>query len=126
MTWLPVLDERHRVAGVLTAPAVVHGCGTELRGTQQETVHGDAVLVEVEVESGSSLAGTPLSRCRFPDRTVVMSLQRGPQSLASRPGGVLHPGDRLTLLTTSTGATRIDALASSHGDNSAPLRTGHT
>jgi H+/Cl- antiporter ClcA len=109
--WAPVLDGGLRIAGVLTISAVVGGYGPEPQtALHRAPLDADTALIEVVLATDSPLAGTAFGQASLPPRTIVITVERGPCSFAPRPGHILQPGDRLTVLAASTAVSAISEL----------------
>jgi CBS-domain-containing membrane protein len=112
LNWLPVLDERRRVVGILSVSAVVGGYLRELRTPLRQAARSDpeTTLIDVVVEEGSPLVGAALRAAGLPVHTVVTTVGRGNSSLVPGPNTALRPGDRLEVLTEAVDVPRIEEL----------------
>jgi H+/Cl- antiporter ClcA len=112
LNWLPVLDERRRVTGILSVSAVVRGYLRELRTPLREAARSDpqTTLIDVTVGEGSPLAGAALRAAGLPAHTVVTTVGRGNSSLVPGPNTILRVADRLEVLTEDADMARIEEL----------------
>jgi H+/Cl- antiporter ClcA len=112
LNWLPVLDERRRIAGILPVSAVVRGYLRELRTPLREAARSDpeTTLIDVVIQEGSPLIGEALRSAGLPMHTVVTTVGRGNSSLVPGPNTVLGAADRLEVLTEAADVPRIEEL----------------
>jgi CBS-domain-containing membrane protein len=113
LNWLPVLDERRRVTGILSISAVVRGYLRELRTPLRQAARSDpdTTLLDVTVEAGAPLVGATLRAAGLPVHTVVTTLQRaGGPSLVPGANTVLQQGDRLEVLTREADIDEVERL----------------
>ncbi len=110
--WVPVLDDARRVVGIVTTSALVRGyrAGLQRNLRQISQVSRDVAVVDATVAEGSPLAGRSLADARLPVGTLVMTLQRGTEQLLPRGDTVLHPGDRVGILTRRADEHRVQGL----------------
>jgi H+/Cl- antiporter ClcA len=123
LNWLPVLDQRRRVAGILSVSAVVRGYLRELRTPLRQAARSDpeTTLIDVVVQEGSPLVGATLRAAGLPVHTVVTTVGRGSSSVVPGPNTVLRAADRLEVLTEDADIARIEELcrAASGSDGAA-------
>jgi chloride channel protein, CIC family len=98
--WVPVLDDRRRVVGIVSA-------GDLVRGWQQTMQHAmrrltDAAsrtsTLEGMISPGSPAAGRPIGELGLPRGAVVVSTVRRGSLLSPTPRQTLEPGDTVTVL----------------------------
>jgi H+/Cl- antiporter ClcA len=110
--WLPVLDDRRRVVGVLTAAELVRGYrGVLWSSLRRITALGNGTAaVDGVVGEHSPLAGRSLADAELPPGTVVLAVTRGPELLAPSGETVLAAGDGVSVLVPRDERAAIDRL----------------
>jgi CIC family chloride channel protein len=101
--WVPVLDERRAVAGILSTSALVRGyrAGLQANLRQVSTVARGTVFVDERIAAGAPLDGRSLAEVGLPPGTIVMFLQRGGEPLLPNPETVFRAGDQVGVLTNT-------------------------
>jgi K+/H+ antiporter YhaU regulatory subunit KhtT len=108
-TGIIVLDDRHRVAGVVEASDVIR----TYRGALEEALRRlgssfpGAGLLEEEIRAGADADGRSVSDAAWPAGTVVLAIQRGEQLIFPEPQTRLRVGDVVSILAP---AGQIDRL----------------
>ena len=99
--WVPVLDDRQRVIGVLGLDDVLRAYQTALESNYRHfaRVTTGATLIEEVVDESSPQLGSTLAAAGFPPSTLVLSIRRGDQLIFPQADTVLQIGDRATVLT---------------------------
>jgi CBS domain-containing protein len=93
--WVPVVDDRSRVVGIVAMNQVIAGYQRALRRSlhQLADVRGSSVLVEAPIGETSPFAGTTVASAPWPRGTVVLSIDRHSQLITPQPQTSLHAGD---------------------------------
>ena len=99
--WVPVLDDRQRVIGVLGLDDVLRAYQTALESNYRHfaRVTTGATLIEEVVDESSPQLGSTLAAAGFPPSTLVLSIRRGDQLIFPQADTVLQIDDRATVLT---------------------------
>ena len=120
--WVPVLDDQHRVAGVLGLDDVLHAYQTALESNYRHfaRVTSGATLIEEDVHGSSRIAGKP-SRSRPPPTTLILSIRRKDQLIFPRADTILEPDDHVTILVDPADVPSVrTALGGEAGGSDVP------
>jgi H+/Cl- antiporter ClcA/predicted transcriptional regulator len=100
MSWVPVLDEDRRVAGIMSISDLVGAYRAELLASAQRvsSLGAGSGAFELAVTARSGLAGQALRAADLPEGTLVTSIARNGEVLTPSGDVVLKAGDRLSLL----------------------------
>ena len=123
--WIPVLDERRRVVGILTTSAVVRGYRSGLRANLEQIsrVTRDVTVVDGVVREDARVAGFRLRDAGLPPGAIVMTLQRGSESLLPRGDTELCAGDQLGIIAHTRDVLAVrEALGEEPADRDAESR----
>ncbi|MGO8684028.1 MAG: chloride channel protein [Thermoleophilia bacterium] len=109
-SWLPIVDDTGRLAGVITASQLLLRYRTLLRGSLRrlEALAKAGLLLDERVTADSGLAGQRIGAIVWPPETLVVSVRRGQEVLFATPATMLETNDQLTILAKSK---QQDALA---------------
>jgi H+/Cl- antiporter ClcA/predicted transcriptional regulator len=93
--WVPVVDRRSRVVGIVAMNEVIGGYQRALRRSLHRLadIRGSSVLVEAPIAETSQFAGTTVASAPWPRGTVALSIDRHSQLIAPQPETPLQPGD---------------------------------
>lgn len=119
---LPVVDRNHpsQLVGWISRADIIRAYERALtrRVTAQQQVTQARLgvttgveVVECEVEAGSSLAGCTLSEVKWPEDSLVASIQRGGQLIIPHGKTVMEVGDQLAVVARREDEDAIRALA---------------
>ena len=112
--WLPV-EEDGRLVGVLSKRDVTTTYRRAVAGNvRRVSAAGDTGgrLIDVDVARDSALAGLALAEAPLPREAVVVSIERGGETVVPRGDTTIEAGDRLSVFTTPDGREQLlDALA---------------
>lgn len=100
VSWLPVTDEHHRVAGVVGMSEIIASYRRELWKNLQlfNQVSGATTLTQTAVGESSPVAHRQIVDVRWPPGSVVLSVDRDSQLLFPDSRTVLAPGDVLSIV----------------------------
>lgn len=107
--WVSVLDDDRHVVGTLSLSDLVRGYQSGLLTSLRRVSDIDALAgtFEVEIRSGSRLAGKSVEEAKLPVGTVITSIQRGGQLVVPSGSTVLRSGDRLMLISRPDDAEKV-------------------
>jgi chloride channel protein, CIC family len=99
-SFAPVIDGNHRVQGTLAVSDVVQAYRTRLLNALKPSLQAleRADTSEIAVSSGSSLVGCPLRSATLPPGAIVLSIQRGQDTLIPTGDTLICAGDRLDII----------------------------
>jgi CIC family chloride channel protein len=102
LSWLPVVDEQGRVAGVLSALSLAR---TYRRAAARRLRPGGPAVVgatvfEIVVTARSPLTAAPLHAVPLPRETLIVSVRRQGEVFVPRGDTHIRPGDAITVVTT--------------------------
>jgi H+/Cl- antiporter ClcA len=110
--WVPVLDDRRRVVGIVATTDLIRGFRMALRSTLRRlhrSLRG-TVLVEVPVAAGSSVVGRPVRELDLPEGTVLVSVQSRAHLTFPHGDSVLAAGEVVSALARPDHEHRLRAL----------------
>jgi Trk K+ transport system NAD-binding subunit len=109
-----VLDDRHRVAGVVDASDVIRAYRSSLEETLRRlgASFAGSSLVELRVERGAEADGRTVSDRAWPTGTVVVAIQRGEQLIFPEPETRLAAGDVVSILAPTRQVDRLEFASS--------------
>ncbi len=109
VSWVSVLDDDRRVAGIVGMTEVIDGYRRALRSSLHRLASAgrQTLLVEETVRESSPFGGKRVADANWPAGSVVVSIQRGSQLLFPEGNTVIEPGDVLSLLTMPEHAERL-------------------
>jgi H+/Cl- antiporter ClcA/predicted transcriptional regulator len=112
VSWIPVVDGRSRVVGIVALNQVIAGYQQALRRSlhQLADVRGSSVLVEAPVGEASAFGGTTVASAPWPRGTVVLSIDRHSQLIAPQPETPLHAGDVIVAVAPATAEAELRRL----------------
>lgn len=101
--WVPVLDDRMHVLGIVSSADLIKGWQQTMRQSVRSLSAAARYtsIVEGEVVESSPVAGKPLSEVVLPKGTIVVSLIRAGSLLFPDGSSSLEPGDHVTVLARS-------------------------
>ncbi len=99
--WVPVLDSRMHVLGIIGTGDLVRGYRMALRLSVRRLGRAakGTSLVELHVRDGSAVAGQRIGDLALPRSTVVVTVLRGNQLVFAEGETVLQPDDVISVLT---------------------------
>jgi chloride channel protein, CIC family len=110
--WLTVLDAKREVRGIVGVREIVHAyriaAEADVHRFSRISAHAD--LVDVRVESGSTLIGKALGENVLPNDVIVVSITRGDSVLAGTAGINFERDDVVTLLGEPAELDSVKAL----------------
>lgn len=123
--WVPVLGDNRTVVGILTTSALVRGYRSGLRSNlrQISQVSRNAAVVDAVVAEDAPLAGRSLRQAGLPFGAIVMTLQRGTESLLPRGDTVIRPGDQIGIIAPGGQVEEVRALLG-RGPDQEPVPPG--
>ena len=100
VSWLPVLDERRHLIGILAMTDVIRGYRTALRRNLRmlSSVPRGTTLVQECVADESPFSGRTIADAPWPKGAVAVSVERGSQLIFPEPDTTLAPGDILSIV----------------------------
>lgn len=112
--WMPVVEVEtvsghRRLVGHISAQDVVRVYRETLaKGSRRMRglIEG-TVMVEVQIEPGMPLCGSPLREAKLPLESLVVSIRRHNELLFPRGGTVIEAGDLVTFLVSPGGEERL-------------------
>ena len=112
-TWATVIDEERRVLGTISLSDIVRNYQKTARTYLRRLtdVGGATGVVDVVVEDRSSILGLALRSPLIPRGVLVTSIDRGRTVIRPNGDTVLQPGDRLTVLGSTSDVARIEHLS---------------
>jgi H+/Cl- antiporter ClcA/CBS domain-containing protein len=98
--WVPVLDDRRHVVGILGTADLIRGYRLSLRSTLRRLHRSgrSTALVELRVEPGSPAAGHPVRDLTLPAGATLMSVHQGSELVFPDGDTVLREGQVVTAL----------------------------
>ena len=98
--WLPVLDHRRGVVGILTSSDLVRGYRNVLVSSLRRisSVGSGTSTFDGIVGDRSPLVNRPLAEAALPPGTMVVAVTRGSEVIAPDGATVLRPGDSISVL----------------------------
>ncbi|MGH2808436.1 MAG: CBS domain-containing protein [Actinomycetota bacterium] len=110
--WSPVVDPENHVVGIVSMPSLIAGYKQALSESLKRLVNvrRNVTLLEEEVREGSELAGVRISAAPLPPGTVALSLVRRGQLMFPHADTTLEPGDRVTLVSSTSHAREVQML----------------
>ena len=118
-SWVAVLDEGRRVAGVVTMADVVRAYRAALESSLRRLgqVFGGAAAIAGRIDATSPLAGTAIGGAGLPLGAVVVTVQRGEHLIIPDDDTLLEPGDAVSVLAPRIHEAEVRAmLARPEGD----------
>jgi CBS-domain-containing membrane protein len=119
-SWLAVVDQNRRLVGTLSISDLVRGYRIALQSTMRHLSTGSSDgQRDIIVAAGSSLAGEPV-RGDVPHGVLITSIERGLDIIQPTGDTIVHAGDRLSALGSTTALDLLQAAASpsAHGTES--------
>jgi chloride channel protein, CIC family len=109
VAWLPVIDRRTHLVGIIATNEIIAGYQRALRRSlhQLADIRGSSVLVEAPVGKTSPIAGTTVASAPWPRGTVVLSIDRHSQLIAPQPDTPLHAGDVIVAVAPTATETEL-------------------
>ncbi|MGC8510930.1 MAG: CBS domain-containing protein [Acidimicrobiales bacterium] len=119
-SWLPVVDQDRRLVGTLSISDLVRGYRIALQSTMRRmsAATGDGQR-EIVVAAGSRLDGEPV-RGDVPHGVLITSIERGLDVIQPSGDTVVHAGDRLSALGSTSALDLLQAAASTPVSGAAP------
>ncbi len=77
-----------------------------------EIEHGEANLLEIEIGSGSKLAGKTVENLNMPKESIVSMIIRGERPIIPDGSSVIREGDRLLVFTKPSALKKVEKLFS--------------
>jgi CIC family chloride channel protein len=112
--WMPVVEmevvtERRHLVGRISAQEIMHTYRETLtKGSRRlRGLVEDTVMLEVEIEPSTRLAGCPLREARLPAESLVISIRRRDESIFPRGSSIIEAGDLVTFLVSLSGEARL-------------------
>ena len=120
--WLPVLDHRRAVVGILTSSDLVRGYRDVLLASLHRisSVGTGTSTLDAIVGDHSPLVGCSLAEASLPPGTMVVAVTRGPELIAPDGTTVLQPGDGVSVLVPEPDRARLAIMLAG-----ATPETGH-
>jgi H+/Cl- antiporter ClcA len=111
--WVTVTDGERRVAGILSAGAIVRTYRHALRASSSALSGAPmhAAITEEQIGPGTPLAGRAVRAAGLPPGCVIVSLRRDGEQVAVTGDTVLAAGDLVTALTAPETAVALRQLA---------------
>ena len=99
-TWAPVIDSHHLV-GIVTSQELLrrymHLVSASMR--RLDALAGRGVLVEGRPAAASGLVGKTVAQTTWPPDTIVLSVQRGSETLFASPDTIIGAEDQLVVVS---------------------------
>jgi trk system potassium uptake protein TrkA len=113
-SWVPVLDDEHRVVGTLSVSDVVRAYRQELVTSAERMSDLGAMTgaAQVTVTAASPIAGKTLRQAGLPAGLLITSISRGDGVFFPTGDTKLEIGDRLTAIGEGFDLTRVGKVAS--------------
>ncbi len=110
--WLTVLDDEHRVSGILAIGDVVRAYHATLRSDERivAQVSADSGITYIRMAQSSPLAGHTLAERGLPDGVIVLSVRRGEEALLAAGSVELCAGDLVSVLAPVNMLAAVRAL----------------
>lgn len=107
--WVPVLDDRMHVVGIVSSADLIRGWQQTMRESVRSVAAAarTTTIVEGEVGAGAVPDGVPLSRLPLPRGTIVVSLVRDGSLVFPESGTNLQSGDQVTVLARARAADEV-------------------
>jgi NhaP-type Na+/H+ and K+/H+ antiporter len=107
--WVPVLDDRMHVTGIVSSADLIRGWQQTMRQSVRSVAAAarTTTIVEGEVGAGAVPDGVPLSRLPLPPGTIVVSLVRDGSLVFPESGTHLRAGDQVTVLARARAADEV-------------------
>jgi chloride channel protein, CIC family len=111
-TFVPVVDDDHRVQGTLTISDLVRAYRTQLLANQQPTPGSitDPTLRTIEIGHDSPLAGRQLRHAQLGPGVIVVSIQRDQDVLTPTDHTTVRVADRLTIIGKNLQSGNVDPV----------------
>jgi CIC family chloride channel protein len=111
-TWMPVIDENGRLAGVITAKELLRYYRSRLRSSLRrlDALREATLVLEERIGSDSPLLGKRIADIAWPAETMVVSIRRGEQEVLAMPSSMLRNRDNITILTRHRYTEELSAL----------------
>jgi CIC family chloride channel protein len=110
--WVPVLDDRMAVVGIVSASDLVRGWQQTMRQAMRRvsSAAGRTATVEGTLADSSPAAGRSVSQLGLPRGAIVVSLVRKGALIAPTPQQALEAGDVVTVLARPAHAGAVEEL----------------
>ncbi len=111
-SWAPVVAEGGHLAGVLSVRDAIAAYRSALSGNVQQmrVLRADGVILEADIQADSTIAGRTVSEVAWPEKTVVVAVERAGTLLVPRGDLVLRPRDHLSIFGTADSTMDLRAL----------------
>jgi H+/Cl- antiporter ClcA/CBS domain-containing protein len=112
ISWVPVVDGRSRVVGIVAMNQVIAGYQQALRRSLRHLadVRGSSILVEAPVGEASAFGGATVAGAPWPRGTVVLSIDRHSQLIAPQPETSLQAGDVIVAVAPAAAEAQLRRL----------------
>ncbi len=110
--WLTVTSGARKVVGILSVSDLVRGFQQAIGASARRftSLRPYAVAIEETVGSGSPLAGRPIRDSGLPPECVIVSIQRGQESIPAEGGTILRDGDVLSIFASPARLEQIGGM----------------
>jgi len=100
-TWAPVVDADGRLVGITTSEDLLRRYTRLVRSSMRrlDALAGRGLLVEGRPSADSGLVGKSVAEARWPADTIVLSVQRGGETLFAAPETIIAAEDQLVVVT---------------------------
>jgi CIC family chloride channel protein len=107
--WVPVLDDRMHVLGIVSSADLIRGWQQTMRQSVRSIAAAarSTTIVEGVIGPGVVPDGVPLSRLPLPPGTIVVSVVRDGSLVFPESGTQLKQGDQVTVLARSRQAEEV-------------------
>ncbi|MDA8202826.1 MAG: chloride channel protein [Chloroflexi bacterium] len=126
VNWVPVVESRRRLLGVLSVRDVMGTYRLAMKGTSRR-VQAPGVsgrIVEATIAAGSRLAGAAIESVPWPREAVVVAVQHGDALVVPRGNVVLAEGDRVSVFAAPNAVRDVQALLSKEASPAPPPGEG--
>jgi CBS domain-containing protein len=112
VSWVPVLDDAHRVVGIVGTGDLIGAYRRSLGSSLQSlrSIFPASVLVEDAVGATSVVVGRTVADAGWPGGTAVVAIARGDQLIFPEPGTRIQAGDVLSVLVPVAAQDRLRAI----------------
>lgn len=109
VSWVPVLDVKRQVVGVISIGDLVSAYRRSLRASLESlrSMIPSSTLIEGTLDGASPLVGATVATASLPAGTIVVAIQRGRQLIFPEPGSELQAGDELSLLAPAQAEAQL-------------------
>lgn len=121
--WLPVVDARRKLVGIVSANELVAGYRLDLTARHTPD-HGGRVLIELQIEAGSDIVGRRVGDLGLPSGSLVVALSRQDRPLVPTAETEVQPHDTLGVLTRAEDVVSVRQYLATDPEQGVPEK-GH-